>query len=125
MTMKIHRFIGTFDLTPDHLVLQDTNLVHQMGRVLRLQVGERVVLCDGNGQEIEGEIEVIDKKSVTINVKLRRQNLTESPQRVVLYLALIKRENFELAVQKATEVGVSEIVPIGTQRTVKSSVNLE
>ena len=96
-----------------------------MGRVLRLQIGERITLCDGKGHEAHGTIESIDKKAAVVHVDERGVSSTESPTRLTLYLALVKRDAFELAVQKITEVGVAEIVPLITERTIKSTLNLE
>mgnify|MGYP001566131227 CR=1 len=123
--MKVHRFIGDFNLSPEQVVIADAELVHRMGRVLRLQIGEQVTLCDGQGLEAHGVIESMDKKTVVVHVNERAPNTSESPTKLTLYLALVKRESFELAVQKITEVGVAEIVPIATERTVKSTLNLE
>ena len=49
----------------------------------------------------------------------------EPSARVTLYCAVVKKENFELIVQKATEIGVAEIVPVISRRTVKLSVRME
>lgn len=123
--MKIHRFIQSFDLSGEKVFVHDPQLVHQMGKVLRLEIGESVVLCDGKGAEVQGVIEEIDKRKVVVQVQERRQNLVESNSKVRLYVGLLKRDAFELALQKATEVGVSEIIPITTQRTIKQGINLE
>lgn len=123
--MKIHRFIGAFSLEKDHLTLTDPALVHQMGRVLRLQVGESVILCDGQGTDAQGVIELIDKKTVVVEIRERRANVSEPTRHVILCLAMLKREHLELAVQKATEVGVSEIIPLITARTIKQNANVE
>ena len=42
-----------------------------------------------------------------------------------MYLAILKKDNFELAVQKATECGVSNIIPVITERTIKTGLNTE
>lgn len=123
--MKVHRFIGDFDLAPEQVIIADATLVHRMGRVLRLQIGERITLCDGKGYEAHGTIESIDKKTAIIHIDERSVSATESPTRLTLYLALVKRDAFELAAQKITEVGVAEIVPLITDRTIKSTLNLE
>ncbi len=123
--MKIHRFIQSFDLSGDKVMVDDPQLVHQMGKVLRLEIGELVILCDGKGSEVQGVILEMDKRKVIIGVQERRQNIVESKTSVRLYVGLLKRDAFELALQKATEVGVSEIIPIITQRTIKQRINLE
>jgi 16S rRNA (uracil1498-N3)-methyltransferase len=112
--MKIHRFI-----------LEDPKLVHQMARVLKLKTGEKVVLGDGKGHEAEALIETISPKSISVAFDHVSVNQRESARSVTLYCALLKRENFEWVVQKATEVGVASIVPIITRRTVKLNFKLD
>ncbi len=123
--MKTHRFIGSFSLQKENVVITDPSLVHQIGRVLRLQVGESVILCDGQGMDAEAEIVSLDKKTVEVHIHARRGNTAESARHVTLYVAALKRDNLELVVQKATEIGVSEIVPLRSARTIKQEANVE
>ncbi|MBP6944870.1 16S rRNA (uracil(1498)-N(3))-methyltransferase [Patescibacteria group bacterium] len=123
--MKTHRFIGNFSLQKDNIFITDPSLVHQIGRVLRLQIGESVILCDGQGTDAEGMIASIDKKTIEIQVKERRTNTAEPTRHVTLYIAALKRDNLELVIQKATEIGVSEIVPLRSARTIKQEANIE
>ncbi len=117
--MKLHRFFGNFDLAGRTVRIADAEMVNQFRNVLKLGVGEMVVLCDGKGNEGIGTILKIHKDAVDVGVSEVRENTNEPERRVTLYMALLKRENFELAVQKATELGVTRIVPMITARTVK------
>jgi 16S rRNA (uracil1498-N3)-methyltransferase len=92
--------------------------------VLKLRVGERVVLADGTGCEALAEIAAIDKSGVEVAVHERRAS-PEPKKNIILYCALLKRENFEYAVEKAVECGVVKIVPLITARTVKLGLNLD
>jgi 16S rRNA (uracil1498-N3)-methyltransferase len=49
----------------------------------------------------------------------------EAPKEITLYLSILKRENFELAVQKATECGIGRIVPLLTEHTVKTGLKMD
>lgn len=121
--MKLHRFIGSFDLKKAHLEIRDKELAHQLGRVLKLEAGERIILCDGQGGEAVYEIELLDQKTVSFRIREeRRPNSAEPKRHVVLYAAILKRENFEWSVQKAVECGVMEIVPVVSDRTIKKDV---
>jgi 16S rRNA (uracil1498-N3)-methyltransferase len=122
--MKIHRFIGNFSLDADRFLLRDPEIARQIAVVLKLQSGESVVLCDGKGNEAVCEITNVDRKSVEVAVKNRRPSYVP-PRRVILYAAILKKENFEYVVQKAVECGVSEIRPIITSRTIKLGINAE
>ncbi|MFZ6015494.1 MAG: RsmE family RNA methyltransferase [Patescibacteria group bacterium] len=123
--MKLHRFIGKFDLNKKELVIDDKDFAHQVTKVLRMQTGQALILCDGYGREAVGRIDSIDKKSVTIILEDAKEISVETSKKVFLFCAVLKRENFELVVQKATEVGVWEIVPIITERTVKQSLKMD
>ena len=123
--MKIHRFIGDFDFKSPNLNITEENIVHQIVRVLNLKNGEKIILSDGKRNEIEGEIASIEKNSIKVKVNKKYKNTNESDKHVRLYCAILKKENFELVVQKATEIGVSEIIPIITDRTIKTSIKYE
>ena len=117
--MKIHRFIGNFDLTQQNLLIKDSDLTKQLRSVLKLHTGEKIILSNGLGQEALCEVGGYGTDSVSVNVLEQLENSAEPTSHVILYCAILKRENFELVVQKATEVGVKEIVPVITQRTIK------
>ncbi len=122
---KVHRFIGPYDLRDSEIVLEDDN-ARQIALVLKMEAGEHVVLCDGEDHEAEFEILEVMKKSVRLERKHEpRQTHRESENAVTLYLSILKRENFELVVQKATECGVTKIVPVLSERTIKKDVKLE
>ncbi len=123
--MKLQRFIGLFDLTRHSLEITDSELLSQLTRVFRFKVDDRFVLCDGNGTEAEVVIQTIDQNSCVVKIEKTYQNKNEPQTKVHLFCSILKRENFELVVQKATEVGVTEITPLICERTVKTSLNLE
>lgn len=123
--MKIHRFLASFDLNQPTIDITEKNLVHQMHRVLKLQKDESVILGNGKSMEIRGAIVEIDRHHVLIRVFEKYINTNEPTKLVKLYCAILKRENFELIVQKATEIGVSEIIPILSERTIKTSLKYD
>lgn len=100
-------------------VLREEEIVHQIVSVLRLQKQEVIMLCDGKGMEADATIEAVSKKEVHLLMQEPKQNENEPERRVTLYCALLKRENMEHVFQKATEIGVSVIVPMRTARTIK------
>lgn len=122
--MRMNRFIGDFDLKQKEIHITDAEKIRQMHSVLKLKTGERVVLCDGRGGEAVCEITEIHKKGVKLRVGNFEQNEIRG-KKVSLFCALAKKDNFELIVQKATELGISEVVPIITDRTVKTGVNMD
>lgn len=122
---KIHRFIGDFNLNSDVLVIRDKERVNHMCNVLKLFEGERICLCDGSGNEADARIKSYKKDFIEIQIVSRYCNIVEPTSEVTLFIAILKNDHFELVVQKASEIGVSHIVPILTEHTVKQGVNIE
>ena len=127
--MKIHRFIGDFNLSKEEVEITNPENIKQIKDILRLKKGEKIILSDGKGTEAEITLDLMSKNKITgIVGKLTRPvDATGSGEakKVNLYLAILKKENFELAVQKAVEVGVSSVVPVITERTIKTGLNIE
>jgi 16S rRNA (uracil1498-N3)-methyltransferase len=122
--MRLNRFIGDFDFSQKEIHINDFAIIKQIKSVLRLAEGDNIILLNGKGKEIEVKINKITKESIdTIFVK--EHTGKELKRKVHLFLAILKKENFDLAIQKAVESGVSEITPILTERTVKTGLNTE
>lgn len=123
--MRLHRFIGDVDLDQKTLTVSDGELVSQWRTVLRLKPGDILTLSDGRGREAEATILSMDKKEARLKIGEIAFPSREPEKETTLYAALLKRENFELVAQKATEIGISRIVPLITERTVKTGFNRE
>ncbi|MEI8339352.1 MAG: RsmE family RNA methyltransferase [bacterium] len=123
--MRINRFYFAFDITKKEVRIEEEGLVNQIRNVLRMAVGDPIQLFNGQGQEAKSTIADFDKKSVTVSVEEVFDGLPSADNQAILYCAVLKKENFELVVQKATELGVAKIVPIITERTVKLGLNME
>ena len=88
-------------------------------RVLRMKPGERVTVCDTNGVEYETEIRQTGNE-VVLDVLSSKMSENEPPYRAIVFQALVKGDRFDTVLQKSTELGVSQIVPVMTSRcTVK------
>ena len=122
--MKRHYFIGDFNLELSEVKCLDTEIIHQIKDVLKLKIKEEVVLCDGKGQAAVVEISIIGKKEILFFVKIPLSKQIEK-NKVVLYTAMLKRDSFEWLLQKAVETGTDEIVPLTTERTVKTDLNIK
>lgn len=89
--------------------------------VLRLKTGDAVILFDGSGKEFRGEIAGIAKDLVSVNILEEKEGDTESPVEIVLGQGIPKSDKMDLIVQKSTELGVSKIVPLYTERVIPKS----
>jgi 16S rRNA (uracil1498-N3)-methyltransferase len=122
--MKIHRFFADLSYKTNEITISDKELVHQMNNVLKLQPGELVELFDGSGEAFLGEITDLSKKSVGLEKK-EYKTVSDERKEVFAYIPLLRRSNTELMVQKLTELGIKNIIPIKSDRSVKTDVNLD
>ncbi len=121
--MRRHRFY--YPSIDTHIAsITDKAYVHQIRDVLRAKVGDELLLWkSGECCDYVFEITRITSSHIDGTVSMRLENDREARAHVMLYCALLKRENFELVLQKCTEVGVSAFVPLLTERTVKIGFN--
>ncbi|CAM3794255.1 MULTISPECIES: 16S rRNA (uracil(1498)-N(3))-methyltransferase [Pseudomonas] len=89
---------------------------HYIGRVLRMAVGDAVQLFDGSGQEFRGHLLEVGKKSVRVQLDEAFAGQADSSLQVHLGQGLSRGERMDWAIQKATELGVSAITPIVSER---------
>jgi 16S rRNA (uracil1498-N3)-methyltransferase len=122
--MKLHRFIGDYSISDDKIFSREKELVHQIRSVLRMRDGDKVVLCDGKGEEATYLIKTEDKGLVFTKEGVSRTSWLPK-NNTVLFVSVLKKENFELVVQKASELGISKIVPVISARTVKMGINMD
>jgi 16S rRNA (uracil1498-N3)-methyltransferase len=113
----MQRFYVTFPLSID-MTITDTNMVHQLTRVLRAAMWEYIVLFSGDGTEMEYQIISIDKKSIGLRWVASRVPNTEPQKRVTLYQALPnKYEKIEYILQKGVEIGIARFVFFRSDRS--------
>jgi len=89
-----------------------------LARVLRARPGDKVTLFDGRGGEADAEVLAIERDQTTLSLGARRQVAAPAGPRVVLLQSLARGEKMDFIVQKTTELGVHEIVPIAAGRSV-------
>lgn len=95
----------------DGMLMLEGENAHHAARVLRLRPGEAVTLCDGRGTDYDCIVASVEKDTVHCQVRDCHPAVTEPKQRLTLFMALPKGDKMEWIVQKAVELGTSEIVP--------------
>lgn len=121
--MRLHRFYVEQPLG-EVVVIKKVDLINQWTKVFRYSKGSIVILFDGRGYDVTYELQDITKSEITLASISKVKSVIPS-KNVFLYLSLIKRDNFELVVQKATELGVSAIIPILSDRSEKKHLRLD
>ena len=106
-------FVSPEELGSDNIQLVGENAGH--AKVLRLKAGEQVLVCDGEGKECL--CAVVDS-SWNLEVLERRESVSEPGVQVSVYMAFPKADKLEHVIQKATELGVYEIVAFPSARCV-------
>jgi len=92
--------------------------VRHIRRVLRLKAGDEIIVFDGSGKEYEGTIVEERPFSVVIRIQNIFSSKRESHLEITLAQSLLKGEKMDYLIQKATELGVKEIVPFFSSRSV-------
>ena len=110
-------FVPPEAITDDAAMIADEALAHQMAAVLRLRVGERVLLLDGSGAEYVVALSEVGRKRVVGTVEERREGAGEAKARVTIYAALLRAERFEYVLQKCTELGAAAFMPVAFSRS--------
>ncbi|MFN7138635.1 MAG: RsmE family RNA methyltransferase, partial [Limisphaerales bacterium] len=90
---------------------------HHAANVLRIRKGETVTVLNGAGAEYICEVQDVSKKNVSLTVRERKQT-PPLPYQVTLLQAIPKGKLIESIIQKATELGISRIVPLVTERVI-------
>ncbi|MBU0605046.1 MAG: 16S rRNA (uracil(1498)-N(3))-methyltransferase [Candidatus Omnitrophica bacterium] len=91
---------------------------HHIIDVMRLKASDKVVTFDGTGKEYAGFIKEIRRKSVTIEIVEVRTPHGRMAYGITLLQAIPKKDKMDYIVEKSTELGVSNIIPLVTERTI-------
>lgn len=92
--------------------------VNHIKNVLRMQPGERIVICNGEGKDYYCRIEAISSEEVIAEIEEMNDTESELPAKIYLFQGIPKKDKMELVIQKAVELGVYEIIPVAMKRCV-------
>lgn len=90
---------------------------HYLSVVLRSAPGDALMVIDPRGSLFHARIASFKKKTAQLDILDRCEPVPEPPLRIVLLQALLKGEKMDLVIQKATELGVSQVIPVITERS--------
>lgn len=93
--------------------------VNHIKNVLRMKAGEEIAVSNGvDGKEYRCAVLSIEEKQIVCELRFMKEDGTELPSRVHLFQGLPKADKLELIIQKTVELGVCEIIPVETGRSV-------
>jgi 16S rRNA (uracil1498-N3)-methyltransferase len=115
--MRLTRIYTPQALTLNATIALEQQASHHLARVLRAHIGDEVFLFNGDGGEFVGRISGITKQDVTVELHMFVDASNESPLSIHLGICISKGDRMDLVMQKATELGVSQITPLLSERS--------
>ncbi len=115
--MRIPRIFTPQALAPDSTLVLAEAQSHYLNKVLRMQTGRELILFNGEGGEYSAEISAVHKKHVDVSVKEFSAENRQSHLQLELAIGVSRGERMDWVLQKATELGVTKITPLMTERT--------
>ena len=121
--MTEQRFFVRPDWIERNVVTITGPLVHQIRNVLRMQPGDAMVVLDNSGWEYQVALDQLDRDRVTGLITHKRLAIGEPRTKIRLYQGVLKGRRFEWVLQKGTELGIVEFVPVISDRCLMSSLD--
>jgi len=116
--MRIPRIYSSQPLALGQSVLLEPPASKHLLAVLRLKPGAPLTLFDGSGREFEACLEAAEDRRARVLIKAELPSRTESPLQIILAQGISRSERMDYTLQKAVELGVAEILPLVTERSV-------
>lgn len=114
--MRCPRIYSPQPLSPNASTALAPEASHHLAKVLRMQIGASLLLFNGDGCEYPAIIIAIDKRNVHVSIAHAVDASRESPLQLQLGIAISKGERMDWVIQKATELGATQITPLLSER---------
>ena len=115
--MRIPRIYCSQALQNQTSVQLDRATTHYVTKVLRLEKGRALTLFDGSNHVFQASITGVTKSTCSVDIQSSEHRSLESPLHTHLAIGVSRGERMDWVLQKATELGISEITPLFTERT--------
>jgi 16S rRNA (uracil1498-N3)-methyltransferase len=115
--VRVSRLYTSANLAPDSEVVLEERTGHYLQRVLRLRPGDGLVLFNGDGFDYASELLPGPRDRTRVLVNTRLPAVAEPDLEVILVQAVGKGDRMDTSLQKSTELGVSAVQPVFTERT--------
>lgn len=114
----MHRFfVDISDISAGRVIISDSR-VHQIRDVLRMKTGNQIIVLDNKGFEYQTRLLSISTKEIVGEIISKNRCESEPRIQITLYQSLLAREKFEFVLQKCTEIGVTQFIPVITERSI-------
>lgn len=110
-------FVKPSQINGNRILIEGNDAKH-IGAVLRMKKNEKLIVCNGQNIDYNCIIKDVTNQTVELEIMERERNSLEPHVKVKLYQSLPKLDKMDLIVQKCVELGVDEIIPIITERTI-------
>ena len=110
-------FTDKSNISDTSLKITGEDVLH-ISRVLRMSAGDDITVCDGCGRDYKAVISSVTKDEIFADIVSHEKCAAEPSLKITLYQALPKQGKMEYIIQKNTELGVCEFVPVYTKRCV-------
>ena len=111
-----HFFVSKEEIGEEEILLRGENF-HHLHKVLRGQIGEKILISDGEGVDYQCEIQSFSEDEASLSICFREEP-HELPAKLILLQALPKGDKMEWIIQKEVELGISALIPLESKNTV-------
>jgi 16S rRNA (uracil1498-N3)-methyltransferase len=118
--MRISRLFLDSPLQTGDTVSLEAERLNYVARVLRLKPGVQLTVFNGQGGEYSAQLESVSKRNASLIIGAFNNRDCESPLSLTLVQGISRGERMDYTIQKATELGITRIVPVFTQRSMVS-----
>ena len=112
-----HFFVSPQQVKEEKIYVEGSDVNH-IKNVLRMKLGEKLTVNDGEGWEYLCEVESYESDMAVLHIVEKSKAETELSSRIYLFQGLPKQDKMELIVQKAVELGAYQVIPVSTKRAV-------
>ena len=114
----MHRFFcPTSKFNSPAISITTPTEIHHIKNVLRLKSGDQLAIFNGNEEEVVGTILSIEKNKINLRMDYMVPKSVHKGPKIVLGCSIPKKAKIERIIEKTTELGVDEIIPLKTERT--------
>lgn len=110
-------YVENSQIAEDTITITGSDVNH-IKNVLRMEQGEKVVICNGQGKDFYCIIETVSNSEVIAKIQQINDTESELPTKIYLFQGLPKKDKMEFIIQKAVELGVYEVIPVAMKRCV-------